>query len=201
MAEEIIDGTGSGQRVLVDNNNQLHTFSVTETEQKQAAELGNEYNVNTGTIAFSTNSSTRTTLVYLKNDEDEDYIITALAIGLGTRSATVSDAANVYIVRNPTSGTTITNANAVDMKSNTNFGSNKTLKSTTLVYKGADGEGATSGGTDHGILYMSDGRLFASLNIELPKGSSVAIEFDGNTSGTFNVYAALIGYIKSPLNK
>jgi hypothetical protein len=201
MAEEIIDGTGTGKRALVDSNNQLHTFSVTETEQKQSAELGNEYNINTGTIAFSTNSSTRTTLVYFKNDEDQDYIITAIAIGLGTRSATVSDAANVYIVRNPTSGTTITNANDVDSKSNTNFGSNKTLKATTLVYKGADGEGATSGGTDHGILYMSDGRLFASLNIELPKGSSVAIEFDGNTSGTFNVYAALIGYVKSPLNK
>lgn len=201
MAEEILDGTGTGKRALVDQNNQLHTFSITETEQKQAAELGNEYNINTGEIAFSTNSSTRTTVLYFKNDEDYDFIVTAVAVGLGTRSATVTDAANMFIVRNPTVGTTITNANAVDINSNVNFGSNKTLKSTTLAYKGADGEGATTGGTDHALLYMSDGRLFASLNIELPKGSSVAIEFDGNTSGTFNMYAALIGYIKSPLNK
>jgi effector-binding domain-containing protein len=48
---------------------------------------------------------------------------------------------------------------------------------------------------------MTDGRLYAALNIELPKGSSVAIEFDGNTSGTFNVYAALIGYVKDIKNK
>jgi hypothetical protein len=201
MAEQIIDGTGSGKRALVDSNNQLHTFSITESEQKQAAELGNEYNINTGTIAFSTNSSTRTTILYFKNDEDQDYIVTALAIGLGTRSATVSDAANVWIVRNPTSGTTITNANSVDIKTNANFGSNKTLKSTTLAYKGADGEGATSGGADHALLYMTDGRLYAGLNIELPKGSSLAVEIDGNTSGTFNVYGALIGYVKSALNK
>lgn len=200
MAEAIKDpSTGNGMHV--DENFQAHVFAVTEDEQRQAAQDGREYNINSGTIAMSTNSSTRTTLLYLKNDEDNDFIITTIALGLGTRSATVSDLANVYIVRNPTGGTTITNANDADMKSNTNFGSNKTLKSTTLAYKGADGEGATTGGTEHGLLYMNDGRLAANLNIELPKGSSVAIEIDGNTSGSFNVYAALIGYEKTSKNK
>jgi hypothetical protein len=200
---ESIENGGAGAKVgmHVDLNEQAHVFAITEDEQKQASENGKEYNINTGSIAFSTNSTTRTTLLYFKNDEDTDYIITAIAIGLGTRSATVSDSANVYIVRNPTAGTTITNANNVDMKSNTNFGSTNSLKTTTLAYKGADGEGATTGGTDHGLVYMTDGRLYASLNIELPKGSSVAIEFDGNTSGTFNVYAALIGYVKDIKNK
>jgi hypothetical protein len=200
---ESIENGGAGAKVgmHVDLNEQAHVFAITEDEQKQASENGKEYNINTGSIAFSTNSTTRTTLLYFKNDEDTDYIITAVAIGLGTRSATVSDSANVYIVRNPTAGTTITNANNVDMKSNTNFGSTNSLKTTTLAYKGADGEGATTGGTDHGLLYMTDGRLYADLNIELPKGSSVAIEFDGNTSGTFNVYAALIGYVKDIKNK
>jgi hypothetical protein len=200
---ESIENGGAGAKIgmHVDLNEQAHVFAITEDEQKQASENGKEYNINTGSIAFSTNSTTRTTLLYFKNDEDTDYIITAIAIGLGTRSATVSDSANVYIVRNPTAGTTITNANNVDMKSNTNFGSTNSLKTTTLAYKGADGEGATTGGTDHGLLYMTDGRLYADLNIELPKGSSVAIEFDGNTSGTFNVYAALIGYVKDIKNK
>lgn len=196
----ITDGKGTNYEAHVDLKNQLHTFSITQNEQKQAAFLGNEYNINTGTIAFSTNSSTRTTILYFKNDEDTDYIATGVAIGLGTRSATVSDAANVWIVRNPTSGSTITNANNVDIESNVNFSSNKTLKSTTLAYKGADGEGATSGGTDHALLYMTDGRLLASLNIVIPKGGSLAVEIDGNTSGAFNVYAALIGYIKDNTN-
>jgi hypothetical protein len=201
MAEQIIDGTKGANRAKVDNNNQLHTFSVTEDEQRQATELGNEYNINTGTIAFSTNSTTRTTILYFKNDEDTDYIITAIAVGLGTRSATISDAANIWIVKNPQTGTTITNANNVDINSNTNFASSKTLKSTTLAYKGADGEGATSGGTDHALLYMSDGRLFAGLNIGIPRGGSIAIEIDGNTSGSFNVYAAIIGFVKSEDNE
>lgn len=192
----IENGVGNGNKARVNANNQLATFAVTEDEAKAAAKNGDGYNINTGTIAFSSASTTRTTLLYFKNDEDTDFVITAVALGLGTRSATVSDAANVFLVRNPTSGTTITNANNVSMNSNNNFGSNKTLKSTTLAYKGADGEGATSGGSDHALLYMTDGRLFASLNIELPKGSSLAVEFDGNTSGTFNVYAAIVGFVK-----
>jgi hypothetical protein len=201
MAEQILDGTTGASRARVDNNNQLHTFAVTETEQRQAAVVGNEYNINTGSIAFSSASTTRTTILYFKNDEDDDYVITAVAVGLGTRSATVSDAANIWVVKNPLSGTTITNANNVDINSNTNFGSSKSLKTTTLAYKGADGEGATSGGADHALLYMSDGRLYASLNIVIPRGGSLAIEIDGNTSGGFNVYGALIGYLKDPRNQ
>jgi hypothetical protein len=201
MSEVIVDpSTGNGQHV--DENFQSHTFSVTEDEQRQATQLGNEYNINTGTIAFSANSDTRTSLLYFKNDEDNDFVVSAVAVGLGTRSTVVSDAANVFIVRNPTAGDIVDSTPTnVDMNSNTNFGSNKTLKSTTLAYKGADGDGVTTGGTDHALLYMTDGRLFANLNIDLPKGSSVAIEFDGNTSGAFNVYAVLIGYVKDPKNK
>jgi hypothetical protein len=201
MAEQIIDGTGSGKKAQVDDNNQLHTFSITETEQRAGTELGNEYNINSGTINISTNSTTRNTILYFKNDEDTDFVISAVAVGLGTRSATVSDAANIWIVRNPTSGNTITNANDVDINSNANFGSSKTLKSTTLAYKGADSEGATSGGSDHALLYMTDGRLYATLNIVVPRGSSLAVEVDGNTSGAFNIYAAIIGYVKDLSNE
>ena len=200
MAEQIIDGTGSGNNAKVDKNSQLHTFSVTETEQRAAAEIGDEYNINSGSITLTTNSTTRNTLLYFKNDENQDFVVTAIALGLGTRSAP-TDVANVWVVRNPLTGTTITNATAVDINSNVNFGSSKSLKTTTLAYKGADSDGATSGGTDHALLYMTDGRLFASLNIVLPRGASVAIEIDGNEPASFNVYAALIGYVKDPNNE
>lgn len=193
----IENGVGDGTKAGVNKNNQLQTFSVTEDEAQSAAQKGNAYNINTGTIAFSANSTTRTSVLYFKNDEDTDFVITAIALGLGTRTATVSDAANVFVVRNPTAGDIIDSTPAnVDINSNNNFGSNKTLKSTSLAYKGADGDGATTGGSDHALLYMTDGRLFATLNIDMPKGSSIAIEFDGNTSGAFNVYAALVGYVK-----
>jgi hypothetical protein len=197
MAEIIKDGTGKGNTAKVDNNNQLHTFSVTESEQRQASQIGNEYNINTGTIAYTGTGDS--SMIYFKNDEDTDFVVTAVAVGLGTRSATVTDSANVTIIRNPTGGDLISDATAVSINSNTNFGSSNALSSTTLIYKGKDG-GTITGGTEHALLYMTDGRLYASLNIELPKGSSVAVKIDLNTSGGANAYCALIGYLKSPNN-
>ena len=194
MAEIIKDGTGKGNTAKVDNNNQLHTFSVTETEQRQASQLGNEYNINTGTIAYT--GTGESSMIYFKNDESTDFIITAIAVGLGTRSATVTDAANITIIRNPTGGDIISDATAVSINSNTNFGSSNSLSSTTLAYKGKDG-GTITGGTDHALLYMTDGRLYATLNVELPKGSSIAVKIDLNTSGGANAYCALIGYLKN----
>lgn len=197
MAEEIIDGTGTGSKAKVDKNNQLHVFAVTESETNQAAAKGNQYNLNSGALALT--GTGESSLIYLYNDEDQDIIINAIAVGMGTRSGTVTDAAKVTILRNPTGGDLITDATDVDIKSNTNFGSSNTLKDSTLVYKGKDG-GTITGGTDHAILYMSDGRLYATLNLELPKGASVGIKIDLNTSGGANVYCALIGYVADGKN-
>jgi hypothetical protein len=198
MAQEtnIKDGD-SGSIAHVDKNKQLHGFSVTESEQRQAALLGNEFNINTGTIALT--GSGDSALIYFKNDEDTSYLITGLAIGMGTRSATITDAANVTIIRNPTGGDVISDASAVAMKSNANFGSNKTLKTTTLAYKGKDG-GTVTGGDTHALLYMTDGRLFASLNVVLEKGASIGVKIDLNTSGGANIYCALLGYVKDEKN-
>jgi hypothetical protein len=80
------------------------------------------------------------------------------------------------------------------MKSNSNFGSSNSLSSTTLAYKATASAQTLTGGTDHGVLYMGDGRLFASLDIDIPRGSSIGLTIDLNTSGGANVYAALIGY-------
>ena len=197
MAEQIIDGTGSGQKAKVDKNKQLHVFAVTETEQKQAALKGNEYNINTGKIALT--GTGESAVLYFKNDENTDFVITAVALGIGTRSATVTDLAEVVIYKNPTGGDVITDASAVEMKSNTNFGSSKTLKETTLAYKGKDG-GTVTGGDKHALLFSGDGRLYASLNIELTRGSSCAITVDLNTSGGANVYCVLIGYVRDESN-
>jgi hypothetical protein len=197
MAEQIIDGTGTGGKAKVDANNQLHVFSVTESEQRQAAAEGNEYNLNSGEIALT--GTSESSLIYFKNDESQDFVITALALGVGTRSATVTDLAKITVVKNPTGGDLITDATLVDINSNTNFGSSNTLASTSYAYKGKDG-GTITGGSDHVILYGNDGRLFVSLNMELPKGSSVAVKIDLNTSGGANVYCALIGYIADAKN-
>jgi hypothetical protein len=197
MAEQIIDGTGTGQKAKVDGNSQIHVFAVTEDEQKQAALKGNEYNLNTGKIALT--GTGESAVAYFKNDEDTDFVITAVAVGIGTRSATITDLAEINIYKNPTGGDIITDASAMEMKSNSNFGSNKTLKTTSFAYKGKDG-GTVTGGDKHALLFSGDGRLYAELDIELTRGSSVAATIDLNTSGGANVYCAFIGYVRDNAN-
>lgn len=200
MAEQITNGgRGVSIGMHVNENESATVFAVTESEASQAAEEGNGYNINTGTIALTGTGTSG--LLYFKNDEDFDFVVTAIAVGMGTRSATITDAANVTIIRNPTGGTVVSDASVVAMSSNNNFGSSNALKSTTLAYAASATGKTITGGTDHALIYMTDGRLLASLDIELPKGSAVGVEIDLNTSGGANVYCALIGYVKDPKNK
>lgn len=195
MAEEIKDGTGSGKSAQVDNNNQLHTFSVTETENQQSTRLGNSYNLNTGTIGLT--SSTESGVLYFKNDEapingESSFVIDAIAIGIDNQG-TQAGACNITIVRNPTGGTLISNAVAVSMNQNRNFGSSRELDS--LTYKGVEGDTLT-GGNDIALFYQNAGtRAYYSIDMEVPKGSSIAVKIDTQTTaGTTNLYAAIIGH-------
>lgn len=183
----------------VDANHDLHTFSVIEDLQRQATDAGDEYNINTGVIALT--GTAESAMLYFKNDEDNDYVIAAIAVGLGTRSATIDDVAHITIVRNPTGGTIVDDAEGVTMKSNTNFGSSKTLKTSTLLYKASASGKTLTGGQDHALLFMSGTRLYASLNMELGRGNSIGVKIDLNTSGGADVYCALIGYVSDINNK
>jgi hypothetical protein len=190
MSFMIEDGTGTGNRVKVRGNRQF-THSITETEPVHSTENGDAYNINTGTIGLT--SSTESSILYIQNNETQVLVIEALAVGVGS-AGTTTDVSVVKVVRNPTS---VSYSTAVDMNQNRNFGSSKTL--TADAYKGA--EGATStGGNDAIQFFMGSGtRLFAPINLLLPKGSSMAINIDTNTSaGTTNVYAALVCYLKDP---
>lgn len=199
MAEQILDGTGTGKRAKVDQNSQIHTVAITQTETQDAVDKGDAYNINTGTIGLT--STTASGVLYFKNDEDSPFIIDAIAVGIDNQG-TQAGACIITLIRNPTAGTLITGASAVDMNQNRNFGSSKTLKSTTLTYKGAEGNTVTDG-DDIAIFYQNVGtRGYYSIDFELPKGSSVALTIDTQTtSGTTNLYAAIIGHVKDPNNR
>jgi hypothetical protein len=195
MAEEIIDGTGTGNRTKVDNNKQLHAFAVIETENQQATKKGNSYNINTGTIGLT--SSTASGVLYFKNDEspvngESTFIIDAIAIGIDNQG-TQAGACHITVIKNPSTGTLISGVTAVDMNQNRNFGSSNTLDS--LAYKGAEGNTVTNG-DDIALFYQNAGtRGYYTLDLELPKGASIAITIDTQTTaGTTNVYAAIIGH-------
>lgn len=197
----IENGVGDATKARVDGNNQLHVFATTENEQNSAAEYGQLYNINTGAIALT--GSSDSAVLYFKNNEapingESNIIISTVIFGVYGRTATITDSATATIIRNPTAGTIVDDATAVDMKSNSNFGSSNTLDS--LVYKGADGKTLTDG-TDHAIVLIPEGRTTApELNLDLAKGSSLGIKIDLNTSGGANVYVAIVCYRKDGKN-
>jgi hypothetical protein len=195
MAEQIQDGTGSGKRVKVDSNNQLHTTSITRSNTQDATIKGNSYNINTGDIGLT--STTESAVLYFKSDEapvngETAFVVDAIAIGIDSLGTT-SGMAKITIVKNPTAGTIVTNAVAVDMNENRNFGSSNSLDS--IIYKGVEGDTFTDG-TDIAQFYQSAGsRGFYTLDFDLPKGSSIGVKIDTQTSsGTTNIYAAVIGH-------
>jgi hypothetical protein len=195
MSLVIKDGTGKGNTQKVDANNRAHTQAVTESEALHASESGDAYNINTGNIALTGDG----TLAYIKNNEDKDLVIEALAFG-NDGQGTHSYNPRYTIIRNPTGGDLISDATAVSMNQNRNFGSNKTL--TADAYKGKV-SGAITGGNDIAILEgTSDGRDFFTINFVLPKGSSIAVKYTANlSSGTAGVYAAIVAYLKDPEGK
>ena len=186
---QINDGTGAGNSAKVDTNKRLHTQAVIETEALHAAEVGDAYNINTGPISLTAAG----TLLYVKNNEDQDLVIEAIAIGFGT--GTVSDIGEITVERNPDSGDLISDASAVAMNQNRNFGSSKTL--TADVFKGKSG-GTSTGGDDIILLYQGvSGRLFASIGLVIPKGSSISITCDPKlSSGTIKAYCAIVCHLK-----
>ncbi len=190
------DGAGQGYKQKVNGNFRAYTNAVVTSEDEQATKKGRSYNLNTGIIDLT--SAADTPVMYFKNNEDDAFHITALAIGLGPSTGGTGGIPKITIVRNPTAGTTISNANDVDVNSNRNFGSSETLASS-LVYKGATGETMTDG-TDHIIFYQTvNGRLFATIDEYIPKGTSIGIKIDPQASNTsMEVYCAIIGHLEDP---
>lgn len=194
MAEQLIDGTGTGFRVQVNSDNQLRTFATIETEAVFRNKAGFAYNLNTGLISLT--DAVDTPIMYLKNNEEGDIIIEAVVIG-AFNSTNGSSTADVYttFIRNPTTGTIITSTPTnVDMNSNRNYSSTNTL--TADVFKGATGDTMTDG-NDHILVRLStNSRTFVSINEVMPKGTSFGVKFKPPTSNTaMNVYAAIICYI------
>ena len=189
---KIEDGTGLGFDARVDENNRMHVHSVQVTEVVHAAEQGLAYNLNTGQISVTNDA----TLIYLKNNETRDFVISAIAVG-NDGGATYSTRPLITVVRNPTGGDLITDQTAVEMNQNRDFGSSRVL--TADAYKGKVG-GTLTGGNIIAILQSTTGgRDFFTLDFVLTEGSSIGLTYTANiSSGTSLIYVALIGYLRDP---
>ena len=194
MAEQILDGAGSGSRATVGADRRLQVRAVSENEIIHNAELGNAFNFNTGLISITADA----TLMYLKNNSDNNFILETVVVA-GYDGLTHTDFPDLTIVRNPTGGDLITDETAINMNQNRNFGSSKTAD--VNVYKGKVG-GTLTGGDNIAILQAAKtGRSTYPLNLLLPKGASIGITFNVTVSGgAANWYCAIIGYFKDEID-
>lgn len=184
-----IEDPRNAKRAFINQDNRLEVAATNTGEQLVVTGKGHGYNINTGLIGLT--STSESGVLYFENHEDHEIIVEALAFGLDDLG-THSGKPLITVVRNPSS---VSFSTDVDINCNRNFSSSNTLKSTTLAYKGAEGATVT-GGEDCLLLHASTGsRLYATINLVLGVGNSLAVKIDPQvTSGTCSLYAALIMY-------
>lgn len=196
MSFTIKDGSGSGREAKVNAEYRLTTAAITSTAQVLASTNGDRFNINTGTITLT--NATNTSLIYVKNNEDSDLFLTSVIYLLGGSTMGMGDA-TFDIIRNPTAGDIITNANDVDILANYNFGSTTTLS--VDAYKGATGETLLSGGEAilSTLLSSASGRIFIGLDdIIMPKGSTIGVNYTPPTGNlSQGVQVAFAAYVKN----
>ena len=190
----IIESADNGNKAKVDDKGRLKTFSISEGYSIEAAELGESFNINTGSVSLT--SATESSIAYFKNNEDKDFIIESIIIIFGSSTGGSGDHA-VEIIKNPTAGTIISNAVAGDTVSNRNFGSAKSLIAD--FYKGVEGDTGNSGEVFASTTRSSASSAPIELDadvIVIPKNSSLSVNFTpatGNTS--MNVKVAIVGFL------
>jgi len=184
-----------GTAAWVDTEHRILANAISETASSKASDDGDAYNINTGDIVL-TNAS-ESTVLYVKNNEDRDLIITDVIFLIGNSTGGTGDLL-AAIFRNPTAGTTVTNANDTEMKSNKNYGSTNVLLAD--AYKGAQGETLTDGEISFRSRLNGAAKQYgiSTGDIILPKGISIGIKItpqSSNTSTTLEV--ALACYLRS----
>ena len=188
---KINDGTGTGNVAQVDSQNRLHVDSVSRTEREHAALHSNCYNVSTGPITLT--SANASAVLYFTYNGTFPFVIEEMLVILGGTTGGAGDALT-EIIKNPTTGTIISNAVDVDTNENRDFSSSKAIDGT--LYKGAEADTFTDGTIFAKTTRNSFGTVvtFDAAPIVLRKGNSIGVRYTppaGNTSQSVTV--ALIG--------
>lgn len=194
MSEQIIDGTGTGKKVRVDNANRLHTHSVNETLIEYAASQGDSYNINTGTINLT--SATESALLYFKNNGNNDIHIASVGYLIGNSTGGTGDL-QTKVIKNPTTGTIISGAVDVGINSNKNAGSSKVMD--VDAFKGVEGNTFTDGSDFYYSLLSGSAKSYviSTGTVVLPKGSSIGVSVtpqSSNTSMDIQIFMSVTEY-------
>lgn len=175
--ESIIDGTGSSYEAKVDSKNRLSTFAITEGRIADASKDGDTFVLASDFISLTTTASFNA-MMYIKNESDKDLFIQTIRT-----CSTGSGHMQFRLIRNPTTGTIVSDANDADQFA-ANFGSNKEFEG--LAYSAsADGKTITDGDNFTQFTNHSPGHSTEDYRgaVVLPKGSSLGITCKPSVAG------------------
>jgi hypothetical protein len=189
-----IKNGSNGNIAEVTATGRLKTYGVSESIVENAAENGNSFNINTGTINLT--SANKSAVLYLKNNSDREIHIASIGFLLGNSTGGTGDVL-LEVIKNPTAGTIVSGASAVAINENKNAGSSNTL--TVDAYKGAEANTITDGSTWYYSLLAGAARpyVIATGTLVIPKGSSIGVNVTpqaSNTSMDLQVFLSLIEY-------
>jgi hypothetical protein len=161
MGQQIEDGTGTGNRASVNENNKLNTFAISEPEIAEISERTGEAFIITSDFVALTTTGSFSGIVYIKNTNTSKQLFIDKVRVCGTGSSMGSMQCVFY--KNPTTGTLISDANDGIVVAS-NLGSTVTFTGT--IYA-ASGDAKT----------VTDGTQFSQFTIHLP-GHTIQ-EYDG----------------------
>lgn len=180
MSTQIQDGTGKKYKLKINDENRAEVQAIILDQEDDAIAKGEGYQIATGPITWSTSSTTG--VLYVKNNADRDFILDRAVLILGTVAGTVTGEDWTFqTLRNPTAGTTITNAVVAGI-SNSNHGSANTPDID--AYVGAPGDTITDGTGAPLPIQQSQNRTVYPLGRRLPKGTSVGFRLTPPASTT-----------------
>ena len=190
----IYDGTGTGRRAKVNSHNQLEVQAETETTYREAVEDSRAFNINSfeGTLSAITGEQA---VLYIKNNSQETLELVNLFGGFWNFTAGTNSHFIVKVYQNPTGGTLISDAQELPTV-NRSAGAIDTFATDILVYEASAG-GKTFGTTPtqpNAFLIQGSGRLFASIDLNIPAGQAYGITIE-TTGGSADYYIGFAGYI------
>ncbi len=192
MATTIEDGSGQGFSAKVDFQNRIAVRAITESEFDSSTRNGNAYNINTEFLTIT--SGSEVPLLFLKNNEDEDLVISAWFNGTDAAVGSSSRLNLLKVYTNPTSGTILTGGTDV-IAVNRSIGSSNKL----IADIKAGGDGFTFAGyTPTPILYQTQpnsSRAFGNVQLVLRKGSSLVVTFQQYGTTSIDIYTGFQVYL------
>lgn len=192
MSTTIQDGTGTKLKVKVNEDNRLLGQSIIETEFDNAVGKGEAYNINTEFLTAT--SSVEIPLLYVKNEEDRDLILSAWFIGTDADSGTATRQSLLRVYTNPTGGTIISAGTDVTPV-NRKVGSNNQLQVT--AKKGGDGFTFT-GNNATPLLYQTQAtksRAFGIIQVCIQKAGSVVVTYQQYGLTSNDIYTGFQVYL------